>query len=574
MNNSYFTILRLIYLFSTLISIFETTFFLEQQKGKVNKNQLLLYISACIVCVGYTMLCFSSNKIEAFITYFVYFIGIVLSTLLLLFVIADLCNIKIPLFAQRIGFVYALVLIIFVATTKDNHLYFKTFDIAYRFGTSYLKSTFGPLHIYFYIFVGICIITAILLALITIFSKNQVSRKSLLLYIVIMLIMTSSYLIPKFINLGIEIMNFGYTIALGVLLPIIKHTNMNDMTSNILNVYERRKDFGYICFDLKKRYMGSNAYALKVFPSLADLKIDEKVPESDFTIQTKLISLLNFWDENEENEKPLENNGISVICSIKYLMSGKKNTGYLIELKDNTNQQSYINFINSYNMELSNTVEDQTEKLLLIQESIITGMASMVESRDNSTGGHILRTSDCVKIFIDKIKENDSYQNYSPIFLDNITKAAPMHDLGKIAVDDVILRKPGKFTPEEYEQMKKHPVEGARIVAKVLENIDDEVFEKIAVNIAHFHHERWDGTGYPDKLKKEEIPFEARIMALADVFDALVSKRCYKDAFSYDEAFKIIMQSLGTQFDPELGRIFICCRPELEDLYNNYLKNK
>ena len=118
--------------------------------------------------------------------------------------------------------------------------------------------------------------------------------------------------------------------------------------------------------------------------------------------------------------------------------------------------------------------------------------------------------------------------------------------------------------------MKKHSTEGAKIVAKVLENIDDTLFITIAVNMAHFHHERWDGSGYPDKLKEKEIPFEARVMAIADVFDALVSRRCYKDAFSYDDAFNIITESLGTHFDPELGKIFIMCRPDLEELYNNY----
>ncbi len=145
-----------------------------------------------------------------------------------------------------------------------------------------------------------------------------------------------------------------------------------------------------------------------------------------------------------------------------------------------------------------------------------------------------------------------------------------MHDLGKIAIDDVILRKPGKFTDEEYEIMKKHSAEGARIVESVLNEVDDINFKRIAINIAHYHHEKWNGTGYPEKISGEQIPMEARIMALADVFDALVSKRCYKDSFSYDKAFQIIEESLGSHFDPELGKIFIQCRPELQKLYESY----
>ena len=143
-----------------------------------------------------------------------------------------------------------------------------------------------------------------------------------------------------------------------------------------------------------------------------------------------------------------------------------------------------------------------------------------------------------------------------------------MHDLGKIAVDDAILRKPGKFTPEEFEQMKKHAAEGARIVSIVLESIDDEKFKKIAENVAHYHHERVDGSGYPEGLKGNEIPMEAKIMAIADVYDALVSKRVYKDKMSFEQADKIIMEGMGKQFDKILEPYYVAARSELEAYYS------
>lgn len=217
--------------------------------------------------------------------------------------------------------------------------------------------------------------------------------------------------------------------------------------------------------------------------------------------------------------------------------------------------------------EMTDSIETKTQKIFEIQNSIITGMATMVESRDNSTGGHIMRTSDCVKVFVNRLKKEEKYSFLTDHFYNSIIKAAPMHDLGKIAVDDAVLRKPGKFTDEEYEKMKKHSEEGARIVENVLSAVDDLEFKKLAVNVAHYHHEKWNGQGYPAKLSGEEIPLEARIMALADVFDALVSKRCYKDSFTYDKAFEIIKDSLGTHFDPELGKLFLECRPELEEMY-------
>ncbi|MBO6100167.1 MAG: HD domain-containing protein, partial [Spirochaetaceae bacterium] len=218
---------------------------------------------------------------------------------------------------------------------------------------------------------------------------------------------------------------------------------------------------------------------------------------------------------------------------------------------------------------MTNTLDVKSKRLVSVQNSVVTGMATIVESRDNSTGGHIKRTSKAVKVFVEELKKVPEYAVCSEKFFSDVVKAAPMHDLGKIAVLDAILRKPGRFTAEEYDMMKTHSAEGARIVENVLHEVDDLEFKRIAVNVAHYHHEKWDGTGYPEKLAGEAIPFEARIMALADVFDALVSKRCYKESLSFDQAFKIIEESLGSHFDPKLGKVFMQCRPELETLYGD-----
>ena len=128
-------------------------------------------------------------------------------------------------------------------------------------------------------------------------------------------------------------------------------------------------------------------------------------------------------------------------------------------------------------------------------------------------------------------------------------------------------RKPGRFTDEEFAQMKKHAAEGARIVHEILEGTEDESFRKVAENVAHYHHERWDGSGYPEGLKGTEIPFEARIMAIADVYDALVSKRVYKEKMSFEKADEIIMEGMGKHFDKMLEPYYIAARPSLEAYY-------
>ena len=195
------------------------------------------------------------------------------------------------------------------------------------------------------------------------------------------------------------------------------------------------------------------------------------------------------------------------------------------------------------------------------RDSILEGMASVVENRDNNTGGHIKRTSEVVRILTKDLPLYESYR-------ENIIKAAPLHDLGKIAVSDKILNKPARLSPEEFEQIKIHPEKGYDIIKTIFSGLEDEQLLKVAENIALYHHEKYDGSGYPKGLKGEEIPLEARIMAIADVYDALVSKRCYKNPMSQEEAYKVIKDSMGTHFDPGLWNCFEKAFPAISEYYS------
>lgn len=225
----------------------------------------------------------------------------------------------------------------------------------------------------------------------------------------------------------------------------------------------------------------------------------------------------------------------------------------------------------NYNAELQRDVDAKTEQIVVMQDQLVLGMATMVEKRDNSTGDHIRRTSMAVRFLADAIRENNAL-GLSDEFLKKIVKAAPMHDLGKIAVDDAILCKPGRYTAEEYTAMKIHAAEGAKILHDILKDIDDQEFCRIAENVAHYHHEHVDGSGYPDGLKGDEIPIEARIMAIADVYDALVSKRVYKEKYSFKMADRIIIEGMGSQFDQRLRMYYEAARPRLEEYYANEQK--
>lgn len=201
---------------------------------------------------------------------------------------------------------------------------------------------------------------------------------------------------------------------------------------------------------------------------------------------------------------------------------------------------------------------EKQKKISNMQVQIISRLANLIESRDTETGEHVARTSAYVKMLAeDALAENVYTEEINRNFINLLFELAPMHDVGKILVPDTILRKPGRLTPEEFEIIKKHSASGGEIVKDILGDIADEEHVKFASDIATYHHERWDGKGYPYGLKGEEIPLCARIMAIADVFDALVSKRCYKNEVPVEEAFKIIEEESGTHFDPKLVEVFL-----------------
>lgn len=193
-----------------------------------------------------------------------------------------------------------------------------------------------------------------------------------------------------------------------------------------------------------------------------------------------------------------------------------------------------------------------------MQTHMVTGMASLIENRDLETGQHIARTGRFVKLLAERARAEGVYaEQLTDHFIEQMTMLAPLHDIGKILVPDRILQKPGKLTPEEFETMKRHAAEGGKVVREIMDGIADEDSVRFAADIATYHHERWNGTGYPEGRRGEEIPLSARIMAIADVFDALISERCYKRAYPASEAFEIIRSEAGHHFDPQLVRVFL-----------------
>jgi len=209
-------------------------------------------------------------------------------------------------------------------------------------------------------------------------------------------------------------------------------------------------------------------------------------------------------------------------------------------------------------IDIDSLIRDRTARIKHLQNGIMTILANVVEERDKDTVGHNDRMAEYVKILINAMEKRGVYTDeISAWDKEKVVFASRLHDMGKINVIDTILNKPGKLNEDEYEQIKSHTSKGAKIIDRIIKQTGEEELLNIAKLFAEFHHEHWDGTGYPKGLKGTDIPLQGRIMALVDAYDALISKRPYKEAFSDEEAAKIISEGSGKQFDPKIVEVFL-----------------
>ena len=199
---------------------------------------------------------------------------------------------------------------------------------------------------------------------------------------------------------------------------------------------------------------------------------------------------------------------------------------------------------------------------------MVMGFATLVENKDGSTGGHIRRTTAYVKLLAEELRARGYYKEIlTKDYIRNLCEAAPMHDIGKIAVPDVVLQKPGRLTEEGFEIIKGHASKGGGIIEETFGHLGDKEYPGMAYRVARYHNEKWNGKGYPEGLKRHEIPLCARIMAVADVFDAVSEKRCYRDAMPLEKCFAIISEGSGRDFDPMIAEVFLECRDKVEKIH-------
>jgi len=338
-------------------------------------------------------------------------------------------------------------------------------------------------------------------------------------------------------------------------------TNLNIARNNLSGIYSIvTVPSGEKLFNLLEKITPALILLDIEMPEMNGYEVMKKLKEKETTAHIPVIFLTAKIDPSSEIE------GLS-LGAVDYITKPFSRELLIKRIDLHILIEKQKKELQTYSLSLESEVGKQTQTVLELQNAIIKIIAELVECRDSITGGHIERTQHYIRLLIDFLMEHDIYADELTQWdIDLFVMSSQLHDVGKITIRDDILMKPGKLTEDEFEEIKFHTIAGVDIIRRIEENTTESEFLLYAAALAGSHHEKWDGTGYPYGLKENEIPLHGRLMALVDVYDALTNDRPYKEAFSHEEAVKVIKEGCGTHFDPEITNIFLLHEKEFRDV--------
>lgn len=551
---------------SALALINLIVFLMLFREKKLNYYILAILTLVTISNAGNLIMALSDTLGEAYIAKKIYYLGGCFIPPIILLVIFKMCNIALGKWMENLLILYSFVVYGMVLTIGYSDIYYVGAELVKDGNATAILPEYGFGHTFFYVLLYGYLLVGIAVLVYSLKKKNTVSRKNLWALIGMEIVTIVVFLLGRVIAPDLEVTPLTYIIDGWILLYLNRRVTVYSLEDNIISSLDKQDDYGYIMFDNHRNYLGANHLAIDILPELELCKIDR--PLIKHVALDFLQVELDEYEDIDDTVFELDKDGEHYEGQINRIWYADKAVGYLFEIENATDRYKYTKLLAEYNDNLKKEVETKTAHIQNIQAKVLLGMANMVENRDGNTGGHIKRTSNVIEILINTIKENNIL-DLDDRFCEAVIKAAPMHDLGKIGIDDRILRKPGRLTDEEFTIMQTHAEKSGELVESILRDVEDEYFVAVAKNMARHHHEKWNGMGYPDHLKCEEIPMEARIMAIADVYDALVSKRCYKEAMSFEQAYQVMMESMGSHFDPKMEQVFLMSRTKLEEYYSN-----
>lgn len=558
-----------IYLAIFVLSVLFIKLYLANFVKQHGIHYMSFFILAGVSILNYYFLSIADTSAVALIAQKNIYAVMLFFPIVFISILCDLCGAQRKIF-QNVITGFAFVLIMAIITTEQTGLFYKDYILDPI--TMEVSKSYGKFHSIYYIY----ILVWILMTFSIIYEarkKNSFPKTAVSMIVVMEFVIVLSTFLKDITGINFNFEVVGILIADVLMLKLSAKIPLYDTQASIVERVEEEHSVGVAIADENMRVLGYNETMCSYFPDFKDVRVDYVLPDS-FQYKSLFEDMAKDYDKTEKvirRELLIDDQWYSFKMAALILQGRRR--GYQMFVHDITEKNGYIKQLEIYRKELMQDVDKKVTQINRMQEASLLGIAELIESRDGSTGGHVKRTSKVVGILTNYLLENHTFQ-VSPVFYAIIEKVAPLHDVGKIAVDDAVLRKPGKFTPEEFEQMKQHAPMGGEIIKKILNGIENDDWIDIAYNIASYHHERWDGSGYPKHLAGKDIPLEARIMAIADVYDALVSKRCYKEEFDFRKACHIIIDGMGTQFDPELKECFCTCVPKLEAYYTELKRSE
>jgi len=519
--------------FVTIIILFFLLVYSSMQRpSEMQRHIAILTISCIMMIVGYIIETNATNAETAMVGAGVSCIGkpyIMLSSYLLT---ASFYGHKLRKTSFVLLCVYCSVFPLIVLTNNYHFLYFSSVGFNADALFTPLVLSHGPLYILnilnALIYFPACIIEIVIGSL----KINSRIHNRLSIYLVMMVLsgLLGYMLYVMKLNGGYDTTILGVSLGTYCMLALFFRCRIFDIVDESKDYAIDTSPEGIVVFSDSNSVLFTN--------KTADRIIEELIPMDDI--------------EGMPDGENICHYGEATFCvKVDSLTKGKDFLGKRVEINDIT--ESY-----NYRIDLEKAIEETENRLHGMQRTVFGSIASMVESRSVETGDHIRRVSEYTEMIAKELRKNEKYgSTLTDEYISTLVLSAPLHDVGKISVPDTILKKPGKLTAEEFDTMKGHSDSGAKIIRTIMQGLESEEYINMAADIAQYHHERWDGSGYPRALKGEEIPLCARIVAIADCFDAITSKHCYKDAVPPEKALEIIREEQGTHFDPEIASTFI-----------------
>lgn len=551
----------LVFQYIAIIALFFEAIYVSRQRSSRMQTLLLIVMySTMINLVGYTLEMEAATKELASQSLKVTYVGKPFIIYSLYLFVMEYCGVSIPKARRNILFLISLTITILVFTNNYHGLFYSSIDFTNEGLFPHMILQHGILYNLYtaflcYYFLGMIIVC------IRKYRRHEspIIQKQILILLVLIffsIFCLAAYLLN--LTAGYDATAIAYIVAVFFFERLMRKYGLFDTLTLAKDEAIDHMKNGLIVIDIYGNPVYTNAEATKVLECIRKQEHRDRPIEYLEVLAANSRPLFISQKLAPELEDISGNENYVYELSLRDIIHDDANYGQMLTITENTDHYYYT-------ARLKEEVSKKTKEVISIQRDIIGSFAAIIEARDGITGLHIKNTGNLVKVLVNLMKEDDRYCNIiTSDYAQMVADAAHLHDIGKIAIPDCILQKKGKLTDEEFAIMKTHPQEGARILDSTLKGLESDSYYQIAHDMALYHHEHYDGKGYPAGISGCSIPLSARIMAVADVYDALRSKRHYKDGFSKEKSVQIIRDTMGTQFDPTIASIFLEHIDEME----------